>query len=248
MYHSEGCTHDVVTTDYHEGTEVCLQCGTVVNDSLLLWNDGTEHQNTAVQTTPTSGDASNEPYLETVLDFCENACIPRRCATDVLRLYHRAAESSSSPYPSFKNKQVLAICLYETAKRQNIPRSLREVAAFTGFQTCQLAQLQKKYFPQSAPLLPHDLLTRFGSQLGLKRNQIIALERRISLAKVTNACNPGTVASAYIVQFVEEQGLRLSTPDICKVSGVSAVAVRRYIRRYLKKKLFYISTSKDGSV
>ncbi len=215
--------------DVQEGTTVCTQCGLVLSDQLFL------------ETRPAPVIAPIEDgvpgmYLERdrVLDWCFNGNIPVIYIMDVLKLYDRHVPASLKTTHTQKDV-LLATCLYETLKGQNIGRSLREICAITGQKHSALTQSLKRCFPHSEPLTPSVLVDRFCARLGLTHQESKAIKQYVEAIPQKNSANPGTVLASHVHHFLKVHALRkVPLYKLCQEFGVSTVAVRRYTRRYLE--------------
>lgn len=254
------CSHVNTVIDPHEGTQVCLDCALVLEEYLDF--DGSCHLPTTRLDDSVHRQISNNKKKEThwernlVLDWLANGHIPPIYAADIVDLYKETCNNNSSttplpgqlqqskqieakrlfhqnhPYQIQQRESLLALCLYETLKRQEIPRSLKEVCGLTGQRLTNLTLLLKKYFPYSKPIKPEDMVVRYCCRMGISRQDALQIEQGVQRSiKKNHSCTPSTVIASHVVKYVQEHNLKgFPVYEICRAFSTSPISVRRFLK------------------
>ncbi len=238
------CLHENTITDEHEGTVVCTQCGLVLENQIFAGTDFPQHQaNTTItidedmQQDQSKKMPSDDKLWMLLTDWSWNGHIAPIYIEDAFSLYvdikHRKKSKQSEQHinSTTNESSVLAICLYEVLKRGGISRSLREVSGITGHSVRTLTQKLKQHFPQSRPIPPAQMVSRFCKRLGLSSTHTMTIEQEVAKLSHTNSFNPATLIAAEIIIHEKYWALGLTNQQICNTIGISPVAVRRYLKR-----------------
>lgn len=132
---------------------------------------------------------------------------------------------------------LLAVCLYEVLKRDNIPRSIKEIAALTGCSEKKMNKCINEYFPNSLDILPHQMINRVAQNLGFKRKQALKMEEDMKQYEeyaVDDDASPATKVSFAIMNAVKKHSLGIEPAQVVNHLGISITALKRYTKKMLR--------------
>ena len=169
-----------------------------------------------------------------------NLGIPRSIREDAALIYRTAARKKLIRGRSIEG--MVAASIYTACRRNNIPRTLDEVAEAFKVAKKQIGKnyrfLSKKLNIKLKPPSPADYIPRFASQLDLSgRVESKAIEI-INDAKgkgLLNGKGPTGVAATALYVASILMGERKTQKDIAEIAGVTEVTIRNRYKELLEK-------------
>ena len=250
------CKHSYPAIDEREGTEVCTLCGLVLSSNVMLeapHNNNSYNNDNSCQIIPATAERNSTSFAcpaapewkkskkrsllyRHLLDISFNGNIPVTIAADSLCNYDKLVQTGQLRITRGDQMAIIAACLYEALKYCGCARSLREIATLTGQSVTVIGKMLKRYFPSSMPISPTDMAFRAAMQIGLSRRLATQLEKRLERVERKTSVSPSTILGAHLTMLVKNEGLDISTQEICKTLGISQVAIRRYLKYYIYNK------------
>ena len=166
--------------------------------------------------------------------------IPRSIREDAALIYRTAARKKLIRGRSIEG--MVAASLYTACRRNNIPRTLDEIAEISKVAKKQIGKnyrfLSKSLNIKLKPTSPADYIPRFASQLELSgRVEVKAIEI-INEAKnngLLNGKGPTGVAATALYVASILLGERKTQRDIAEIAGVTEVTIRNRYKELLEK-------------
>ena len=167
------------------------------------------------------------------INICERSHLPPIYAQDIVALY---SEQKKKKIHSFKNcysEKLLAVSFYEICKNESVPRTLKEISAFSDIPEDKLSSALKEYFPFSEPIQPQQIIHRLAQNCGIPRRyaQRLKIFMDVYLPQCPpHSFSPITVAGAIIKIAKEILSLDISLQAISDICGVSTIGIRRFLK------------------
>ncbi len=219
---SDGCQHANILEDIETGSTICTDCAFII-DTLPLFGATFEPQQ-ELRT-----DENHDVLTMVFVDLCFNSNISPIFAQDMAALFKSVIENHQITY--LQKSTLIALCFSEVMKRENAPRSLKEISGLTGEPLKSLVALMKEVFPRSIQVQPHQLVGRFCGKLNIHRRHAMQIEKKLTSLIQVNSVSPDTVAAAAITDHVRNNALGIQLQQISEVCGITQVSIRRQLRR-----------------
>ena len=220
---SSDCTHPDIVEDFATGTTVCRQCARVLDTPVFGYPD-----------VPLPEEISPDALTMSFVDLCQNGHVPVIYANDMSALFQTVIKNKEV---SIHQKDILiAVCFYESLKRQFIPRTIKETAGLTGQSIKSIIALLRTVFPSSVDLKPYQVIARFCGKLGIHRRHAMKIEKSLAKYEQYNSVSPETIAAAVITMYCRDRALEPCISEISSVCGLSDTSIRRQIRRFVVTK------------
>lgn len=153
-------------------------------------------------------------------EFCHRLAVDNITQADSESLYN----SSVRKNPNIRKLILLTCSLYIACKRNNCPRTMREISAVSGVDVKHIGQYEHLVCSQYYPTKPSDYVNRFGSKLELKYNQIQKINQE--LLKVTKYTdNPISMCAAVIYKTMQHLGIDLNQLE--DITGIPSSTIKR---------------------
>ena len=224
------CFHKKTIDDDREGTEVCLDCGLVLQEILL--------PGTPLKTTRTFSTREGEPELTRHLcDVIAHAEIPMCVVSPTLDYYKQLRGELASHRPKFTDKVLLAYALYETLNRENISRTVQEIAFFTDCSEKKLWNVESALNLEKTLSSPLDYVERYATQVNLTFSDVKKIKEKIGSLACFYSAKPQCVVALALYMHCLENKLKCSLKNICQVCSVSPTNVHHMMRKMKRYKI-----------
>lgn len=206
------CTQEINIIEI-DGTHVCTYCGLVIDTQCYY-----EERKYAKTNVYTNNAVLNE--------YCARGEIDTQTQLIAERMYKKWLVKHSTLH---KNT-LIACAMYVACKKNNSPRTIKEISGISGCDTKQLGRYEHIVSNQHYRTNPSNYVHRFCQRLGMTYKQIKTVEEAISSSQVDDiGCNPAAVTSAYIYKLAPSNIVKLK--DIQDVSGISTTSIKRIYRK-----------------
>ena len=153
-------------------------------------------------------------------EFCHRLAVDNITQADSESLYNNSVRKN----PNIQKLILLTCSLYIACKRNNCPRTMREISAVSGVDVKHIGQYEHLVCSQYYPTKPSDYVNRFGSKLELKYNQIQKINQE--LLKVTKYTdNPISMCAAVIYKTM--QHLDIDLKQLEDITGIPSSTIKR---------------------
>lgn len=201
----KSCEHLNKVIDEHEGTLVCISCGLVVDDQLLINYDKNY-----------SDEKTNQDNFE----------------SDSFKEYLSRLNLSESALNSFnqsktKNLSSIASNLYITIN-QSSSVSLKEILSVTGANEKQIVKQTRGH---TTILKKEILLEKYCNQLELDFKIYTLIKELLEKLKITGH-NPLTLIASCIYFTCKKLKLKLSMKKISNTVGISCISIQRFLNSH----------------
>ena len=157
-------------------------------------------------------------------EFCHRLAVDNITQADSESLYNNSVRKN----PNIQKLILLTCSLYIACKRNNCPRTMREISAVSGVDVKHIGQYEHLVCSQYYPTKPSDYVNRFGSKLELKYNQIQKINQE--LLKVTKYTdNPISVCAAVIYKTMQHLGIDLNQLE--DITGIPSSTIKRISKK-----------------
>ncbi len=220
------CEHDNTVEDLQTGTVICTDCAYLIDTPVFAMAPVTEKNE------------KEEPCYDALTlvfaDLCFNTHLSPIYALDMALLFKTVIEEKQITY--LQKSTLIALCFSEVLKRENVPRTLKEISGVTGESLKSLGALMKEVFPNSPQVRPHQIVSRFCGKLDIHRRHAIKIEHELETLVQVNSVSPDTLAAAAIADYVKSNALGVKLTEIADVCGVTQVSIRRQLKRLEQQK------------
>jgi len=166
--------------------------------------------------------------------------------TDAKSIYKQLSEVSISR--GANRKGLIAACVYISCKRNNVPRSAKEIAKMFDLKVSQLTKGAKKLMnilnankininnTHREITAPVDFVERFCSELDFNNEYIMLckqLANRTSNLGIVESNTPPSIASGCIFLLISLLGLNISKKTISQVCKISEVTIGKCYKKLL---------------
>lgn len=175
-----------------------------------------------------------------ILAHTTNHGIPQKVIDDAKVLYKNASEKKIS---RGDNKEgLIASCIYHSCIINNVPRSSKEIAAMFNISPVVLnrgnARFQTLLKINVASSGPHDFISRFGSKLSMKRQDIENCKQLVTFLEkydIISDNSPTSLAAGILYYYSISENLGFTKKqfsNVCNVSEVTIVKNYKIISKY----------------
>ena len=189
-----------------DGTLVCQKCGKVCD----MVSYGT------CEIYPPS--TTINPTMD---EFCHRLHIDPHTQNIANEIY----EKIISTHKTLRKRILIPTSIYIAAKKNFVPRTLKEVSGASGVDTRKIGEyekiISKRYYRTTAT----QYVYRLGSNLGLQHIQIQSISKHIKeVEECTNIQNPVLLCAVYIYEFMKQ--LPNSLIRIQEASGIPSTTLK----------------------
>ena len=157
-------------------------------------------------------------------EFCHRLAVDNITQADSESLYNNSVRKN----PNIQKLILLTCSLYIACKRNNCPRTMREISAVSGVDVKHIGQYEHLVCSQYYPTKASDYVNRFGSKLELEYNQIQKINQ--GLLKVTKYTdNPRSVCAAVIYKTMQHLGVDLKQLE--DITGIPSSTIKRISKK-----------------
>ena len=232
MQDTRTCSHTQRIDDDHTGTEVCTECGLVLD---TIYYAPSYYNKT-----------SCEPRLNETLqnarekarDICAILLIESEVIIgDAVHLYEELAKKNS--IKRIKKRSLLAFCIWEALNRNDSPRSPQDIACAADIPAKDIRDVENTFDVKNTYCSPSSYVNRICACLHLSHNIRVGVSEIVSALYMFGSYRPENVIAACILLFVEEKRKRSQSsfhPEItvkylCSKLGTSSSTVSKLLKR-----------------
>ena len=211
------CDNPTPIIDQHEGSEVCCNCGLVLN-SVMCHNSMNNNNRDELFN-------NNSIFIEYLHRLNAPSALYAECEEFLTNLPMKIERE--------------ALTLYIILLHQKIPRTLKEICSVTGSNTNNLWKSLADYQKLSGDISiihPIDLTERVCSIIGLSFQHSIQIKKKV-LSTYNNFPNhhPSSNVGMNIYTHCKEQKIKLSIKEIAEHLGISVISIQRLLKLTAKK-------------
>ena len=216
---------DICTLDRHEliesdGFFVCSICGLCKNELIL------EHSNSVLK--------YNEDICTIIADICENGAIPPQTGL----LAQQQCLKWHKNYPNMNLNILKATAVYIACKRDGIPRSLREIASYSGICPKRIGRYDAILNKTHIQLHPEMYVNRFCAKMSKSFEFIKKTISYLDKIPFKYDFNPVTLAAlAIYLTHLKEQKTSDNKAVLKRIKTVTGVSPSTLLRMVKKTNL-----------
>ena len=246
------CDHFSTINDCDSSSVVCKECGIVLQsiyyspNTNLFYSE--EKQNNESTIDDYASSSSNTPcIIHTKLlyefqDFCDRGHISKMFVYPAYQKFQYLLKNFRHQCLSNRDASI-GVCLYETLKENDVPRSLKEISQITAQSSQNLARLLNHFFPNTSTIRPEKMIFRFGRNLDFLPSHLLKIEKMIEviIPSLNDSTHPLTIVAAFLCLYAKNFTLGKTQTDICEQVGVTPISVRRFLKKnsFLANKEFW---------
>lgn len=214
-YTISNCKHVQRIDDLKEGTEVCTDCGLVINDKIFV-NQET-HFNHELDTS----NVKNE-----IMEMLERLNLP----TIYLENIEKTAETFIKNEKVKKDMTtVLASSVYKVINKDNTAAiTIKDVSAVSGICEKKIVRLDKSIHI----LESENILEKYCKLNNLDYKNYTVIKENLKKYKVLGH-NPLTLVGAVIYMHCKKNKIKTSMKNISQTLGISTISIQRFIKNEL---------------
>ena len=224
-YNNLYCEHSPIyhRIDWHEGTIVCTECGSVIDEGVSVMSE---------ITLPVQGELQiNDKVKEIMLDLSANGNI----AKDIEQTAFEVFEAINKKLCNFKTQEKAAFAIYQACKKHGVARTVQEVTGFSGVPSKILFKMEG-IIGHIVDIKPSGIADRVGGCLGLGFKDLKKIkEKADKVYREQGHHSPQSILGATILNFCQENNIRIKPVDICNTLGISNSSLIRTKKKILKK-------------
>lgn len=236
MY-SRGCSHNEIEICHTTGTEVCRICGLVVSENLSYSEC---HQEKFMESIDRKTYEIEDNNIESFLDkIAQRLNLSDYLCTLIHNLYKRLIHDMESIPSKQKQKQELIVyCVYITLRKENTPRSIRELVAVSDVLEKNVWKIEK-YYAQKANvktskkiLSPRDVICTYYSYLNLEFLDLKEMLDMVVETPVKISFSPTSIAGGILYLYSKKIGKKYSMKYIADLIHTTPMSIYRFIRAF----------------
>ena len=159
-------------------------------------------------------------------EFCHRLSVDNITQADSELLYNNSVRKN----PNIQKLILLTCSLYIACKRNNCPRTMKEISAVSGVDVKHIGQYEHLVCARYYPTKPSDYVDRFGSKLELNYKQIQKINQELlKVSKCTD--NPINLCVAVIYKTMQHIGIDIKQLE--DIIGIPSSTIKR-----LSKKIY----------
>lgn len=216
MYHINSCNHYNVLEDLHEGTNVCTDCGFVVEDVIF----GNPPPISAP--TPLSTDTTYLQVKNVIENIFETFNIPKKYLSEIINKYLLY---------NLKSINYIKICkeIYASNVKHVMGVSLKQLQQYcnTKFNFTSVKNLKNS---SVLVVKPSDILNKMCLSMNINSNSILSELNSNKMQNLlrNNHFNPKTIIAGLIYQYSKENKKGFTMKYISKYADVSVMSIQRF--------------------
>ncbi len=198
------CTHLNQIIDEREGTYVCTDCGLVLENFYL----------------PERSNLSEKYHNKKseVKEILSKLNLPESFTSHILNEYDKSDIKVSK-------KQLLPYIVYSTLNDLNVPISIKDINAVSGFNDSKIYEMQHN---KSIILRPEEILEKYCKLLDFDYKTYSLI--KVDLPKKNTGHNPLTIIASTIYAYCKKRKLKYSMKTIAKTCNTSCISIQRYLK------------------
>jgi len=208
------CKHVRRIDDMREGTEVCIDCGLVLNDKIFVHHEINFNQ-----------DTENSNVKSEIIEMLERLNLPKAYLENI----EKTAASMINDDKVRKNiTTVLASSMYKTINKDNVPISIKDVSAVSGISEKKILDLDKSIHILDS----ENVLEKYCKLNNLNYKNYTVIKENLKKYKVLGH-NPLTLVGAVIYMHCKKNKIKTSMKSISLTLGISTISIQRFIKNEL---------------
>ena len=213
-------SHDVVI-DEREGTEVCIRCGLVVSNQLML------PQSNFLKKPIITNKCI---YHQFIMESCHKMFIIDEHAEKSYMCFNKL--SSKICDKTIDKYAIASYSIYHTLKSLNSQRSLKTVSEYTGISMKMLWIVERHLIAKPKPTKAVNFLISKYRHLGLSEKDLSFLIK-LSEHNVDRSFSPNSLSATYVIMYCKFQGIKMKLSTVSTIFQVSSMSIYR-CEKYLK--------------
>ena len=153
-------------------------------------------------------------------EFCHRLAVDNLTQADSELLYNNSVRKN----PNIQKLILLTCSLYIACKRNNCPRTMKEISAVSGVDVKHIGQYEHLVCTRYYPTKPSDYVDRFCSKLDLSYKQIQKVNQELlKVSKCTD--NPINLCAAVIYKTMQHIGIDIKQLE--DITGIPSSTIKR---------------------
>jgi transcription initiation factor TFIIIB Brf1 subunit/transcription initiation factor TFIIB len=213
MSHPENiCSHLNNVIDEREGSVVCTDCGLVLEDKFFKFYDSDLF----------SQDCGEDTSLKNeVKEILSKLQLPDVYCSSIIQNFKKDLVEKKN------KKELLAYVVYKTLNENNIPVSIKDISAISGFSDINIYDRQESN--KTIILQPCDLLEKYCRYLNLDYKTYSVIKNNLPIQNLSGH-NPLTIIAASIYSHCKQNNIKISMKKVASTVKISCVSIQRYLK------------------
>lgn len=214
------CSHEETTENYPECETVCTLCGLV----LQPWEVPMQRIVDELH----FGEA--QIFLE---DLVHNAHIYEGVVKPTLHSFKMICDDNRLRL--FKKEELICFCLFSELLKNNVGRSMNEIAYFGGVDRARIYKIQK-VLNHGDELEPENLIARLVDELFLPFSFHSSILNILHELHDITSAKPETKAASAIYLCCQKKQYTIDKTKLCRFACVQWPSVRSLVKKYANKR------------
>lgn len=212
------CLHEKTAENYPECETVCTLCSLVLQPWEVLPHPIVDELHYG----------ELQVYLE---DLVHNSHIYEGVVKPVLHYYQLIRDNEK--LRTFRGREILCYCLFSELLKNNVGRSMNEIAYFGDVNKTRLYKIQK-LLSDTYELEPEDLLMRLMDEMKIPFSFHSRITHILQELHKLSSSKPETKAACAILLCCDNKNFSIDKRELCRQVGVQWPSVRTLLKRYEK--------------
>ena len=214
------CQHLNYVIDEHEGTHVCIDCGLVLLEAIMMSDKISNHNHL---------DITYDKYYDFIMESCARMHIIDDYASKSFDYFDKYRYDKQFQHVLFA---LAAYSIYNVLKLEKVARSLKFVSSYTNVSLKQLWYVETRITSTPLPIDVSQLLNSkfYLFDLNFKHQKELLM---ISTNFKNRSFSPNTLASSMIYLYCKQKKIKLNlkkTADIFQISTMSMYRCNKFLK------------------
>ena len=222
------CLHINYILDFHEGTEICTDCGLVLNPLFIQPSEKTIPTQ-SVEVIPTQLIPTQIVSIEESLERLNvPTSFSKLCKTFLCKYTKLGLK---------KNAHLLSVVVYKVLVQEKIPRTMREIAYVFNTTTCKMWKLlttiqEKEGAKKTENLKAVDILFKYCQMLNIAFDNYKKIANDVEkYSTIFPQLNPCSIIGGVIYNFQKSNKKKISLKKVSEIVNVSSMSIQRFLKR-----------------
>lgn len=234
----DDCSHRNQITDYSSGTEVCTDCGLVIENQIFTYSEAGNCSFSCKENSSKSFYASQNFHLQLGVETIHDVCSTHHISNVICKTACQLLFDQEKNIKPTNMLCVAAHCLLEASKKHQAPRTDQEICYMFKVPPKSLYRRGKRQEEQEVLQIdetkPSDIMPRINFPFQLLYSQRMKLAKRAdALFSVVDACPKTCLAYIIYDKYGQKKDgpLKLSMCKVAKMCHVSPTSIKRLKKR-----------------
>ena len=214
MYYKKfECLHQNKIIDFHNGDEICTDCGIILGAYFIEEQNNLDSENYN----------KNDEKYNIILELLNRLEVSKKYCIEIYNFLN------SEIINKITKDYLKEICysIYIILNKNNIPISIKEISNVSGISCNKIFSCQK--FSVHIELSLDELLDKYVSILKLPYKAYSVIKKTLPFIPISGH-NPNTIIASSIYKYCKLNAIKLSMKKIAEAFNISSVSIQRYLK------------------